>query len=100
MAKPRCERCSRELATGGIYRVRIPGGTMIKCRRCAMLHGPMLRRSLRVALFVGVALTALNQGDVLLEHGLSGNLWWKIPLTFVVPFCVASYGALSNAREG
>ena len=46
---------------------------MVKCRRCAMLHGPMLRRSLRVALVVGAALTALNQGDVLLEHGLSGK---------------------------
>jgi hypothetical protein len=57
-----------------------------------------LRRSFWVAVVVGSLLTALNQGDVLLEHGVSGHLVWKIPLTYVVPFCVATYGALANAR--
>ena len=32
------------------------------------------------------------------EH-FDPDLWWKIPLTYCVPFCVATYGALANARR-
>ena len=44
-------------------------------------------------------LTALNQGDVLLAGDLSNALYWKIPLTYCVPFLVATYGALINNRK-
>ncbi len=56
----------------------------------------MLGRSLRVALVVGVVLTLINQGDTLLGGPWAAALLWKVPLTFVVPFCVATWGALSN----
>ncbi len=81
------------------YTLRTSGGRLRKCLRCALLHGPMPRRSQYVALIVGTLLVALNQGDVLGAHGVSGALWWKIPLTCVVPSCVATYGALANARS-
>ena len=50
-------------------------------------------RSLRVALVVGVVLNLINQGDALLA-GVQ-PVWWKLVLTFCVPFCVASYGSYS-----
>ncbi|MCY3691029.1 MAG: nitrate/nitrite transporter NrtS [Chloroflexota bacterium] len=48
---------------------------------------------------VGTVLTALNQGDAILSGQLVGALAWKIPLTYCVPFVVATYGALSNSRN-
>ncbi|MGH7333251.1 MAG: nitrate/nitrite transporter NrtS, partial [Candidatus Rokuibacteriota bacterium] len=56
----------------------------------------MLGRSLRVALVVGVVLTVINQGDTLLLGSWTAALLWKVPLTFMVPFCVATWGALSS----
>jgi hypothetical protein len=59
----------------------------------------MLRRSLIAAVVVGSALTMLNQGDTLLSGQWANALYWKIPLTYCVPFCVATYGALTNSRQ-
>lgn len=58
------------------------------------LRRPVLLRSLRASAVVGTLLTLLNQGDYLLSGDLPPALWWKIPLTYVVPFVVATYGAL------
>ncbi|WP_216635549.1 nitrate/nitrite transporter NrtS [Croceicoccus bisphenolivorans] len=55
-------------------------------------------RSLVVALIVGSILNAINQGDKI--AALDGIVWWRVTLTFVVPFCVASYGAYSAFRNG
>jgi len=51
------------------------------------------RRSLAVAVVVGSILNLINQGDALLGTG-SVN-WLKIALTYVVPYCVSTYGAMS-----
>jgi len=58
----------------------------------------MLRRSLITALVVGTILTAINQGNLIVQGNLSPILLWKIPLTYCVPFCVATWGALINSR--
>jgi|CXWL01.1.fsa_nt_gi hypothetical protein len=55
----------------------------------------ILRRSAGAALVVGTVLTLLNQGDALLRGSFSASLWWKVPLTYLVPFLVATYGALA-----
>lgn len=60
-------------------------------RRC--VDGPVLRRSLGVSVIVGTILTAINQGDVILA-GEQPTIW-KVVLTYIVPFCVATYGAYS-----
>jgi|TARA_B100000678_G_scaffold205973_1_gene173553 uncharacterized membrane protein YiaA len=52
-----------------------------------------------VALVVGSLLTLLNQGDILFAGSWKAALYWKIPVTYCVPFCVATYGALSNAHR-
>ena len=59
----------------------------------------MLRRSAIVAVFVGTVLTFLNQGDTLLAGEWTNALYWKIPLTYCVPFLVATYGSLAAARR-
>lgn len=51
------------------------------------------RRSLTVALIVGAVLNLINQGDALLRNGDISLV--KMALTFVVPYCVATYGAVS-----
>lgn len=61
------------------------------CRYCVCDGVP--RRSLLVALIVGTVLNLINQGDALLGAGELN--WTKAVLTFVVPYCVATYGAVS-----
>jgi hypothetical protein len=51
------------------------------------------KRSLVVALIVGTVLNLINQGDALVA-GARLNLT-KLILTFVVPYAVATYGAVS-----
>jgi len=58
-----------------------------------------LGRSLLIALFVGTVLTAINQGNLLLDGEFPAALYWKIPLTYCVPFLVATAGAVLNARD-
>ena len=95
-----CARCGRTVG-GSSYTFRPVGAPtgITKCLKCALLHRPMLRRSLIASVLVGTALTALNQGDTILTGELLGALAWKIPLTYCVPFIVATYGALSISRN-
>jgi len=51
------------------------------------------RRSFFVALLVGTVLNLINQGDALL--GETPINWFKIILTYFVPYAVCTYGAVS-----
>jgi len=57
------------------------------------LEPGVARRSLIVAVLVGTLLNLINQGDALFA-GRTIN-WAKVLLTFIVPYCVATYGAVS-----
>jgi hypothetical protein len=93
-----CERCHRASSTG--FRLDTAGGTPdLVCLRCVLRHGPLLRRSVGVALVVGTVLTAINQGDAIASGDWSAALAWKIPLTYLVPFLVAMWGALTSLRH-
>ena len=101
-----CERCNRTFGKGWSFAFKKPvtEGTAdervtVKCSRCAVRHLPMLRRSFIVAVVVGTILTLLNQGDILFAGNWQGALYWKVPTTYFVPLCVATYGALSNSRR-
>jgi hypothetical protein len=59
---------------------------------CAVSDG-VPRRSLYVALIVGTVLNLINQGDALL--GMASVNWWKLVLTYCVPYVVCTYGAVS-----
>ncbi len=57
----------------------------------------VFKRSVLTALVVGTILTAINQGDVILAGEAPSFL--KIGLNYLVPFCVATYGAVSAKRS-
>lgn len=58
----------------------------------ATSHGVPVR-SLKVALVVGTALNLINQGDAL--FGAAAMNWWKVVLTFAMPYAVSTYGAVA-----
>ena len=76
-----CDRCGRHSGKGWSFAFKKPvpegaedAGVITKCSRCAILHRPMVRRSLIVALVIGSILTLLNQGDVLFSASACGRL--------------------------
>ena len=94
-----CAACGRAVAHGRGYAFRAHDGQTLHCWRCAVRHRPIMRKAAQTAVVVGTILTAINQGDALLNHHLTAALLWKIPLTYVVPYCVSTYGALSISRR-
>ena len=54
------------------------------------------RKALLTALVVGTILTAINHGDTILAHE-----WPPLPkvvLTYIVPYCVTTWGAITGKR--
>ena len=92
-----CARCAAPLGRG--VRLDGAGGLQVVCVRCALRDRALVLRSLRVALVVGTILTAINQGGAILSGAWTASLAWKIPLTYVVPYVVATWGALGSLRE-
>ena len=59
----------------------------------------VVRRGLKVSLIVGTILVAVNQGDAIIGGNLSAAAIWKIPMTYLVPYCVSTYVAVSSIIE-
>ena len=57
---------------------------------------PVIRNSLIVGAIVGTILNMINQGEYIAGDGPVN--WFKLGLTYCVPFCVATYGAFAAAR--
>jgi hypothetical protein len=57
-----------------------------------------MRTAAVTAVVVGTVLTAVNQGTVLADARFPAELWWKVPLTYCVPFCVSTFSALRISR--
>lgn len=55
---------------------------------------PNLRRTLRIALVVGLLLTAVNLGSVIAAGDETVATWIRVGLNFVIPFCVSNAGLL------
>ena len=53
----------------------------------------IVRRSLILAAIVGTILNIINQGDAIFSGG--PVVAWKLVLTYCVPYCVATYGAVT-----
>ena len=51
------------------------------------------RRAFMVALVIGSILNLINQGDAL--YGGGSLNWMKMALTYLVPYAVSTYGAVS-----
>ena len=54
------------------------------------------KRAFFTALVVGTLLAAINHGDVILS-GIAPPVW-KIRLTYCVPYCVTTWGAITGKR--
>lgn len=54
-----------------------------------------VHRSLRIAAVVGSILVAINYGDRILAGTIGRIEFIKIGLTYCVPYCVATYAAVS-----
>lgn len=65
--------------------------------RAIVFERGIVRRAAVVALIVGTILNLIAQGDFLIE-GAAIN-YWKICLTYSVPYCVATYGACTARIE-
>jgi hypothetical protein len=54
------------------------------------------KKAILTALVVGTILTAINHGDVILSG--SAPPPWKVILTYCVPYCVTTWGAVTGKR--
>jgi hypothetical protein len=59
--------------------------------------GSSVRRSLLVAVLIGTLLNGINQGPEIING--HWPVWWKLILTYFVPFAVASYGSYAAFRS-
>jgi len=56
----------------------------------------VVKRAIIVALIVGTLLNLINQGN----HFFTGTVvWWKLILTYLVPYCVSSYSSASEKAK-
>ena len=90
-----CARCGGPLAERSGY--RLPDGER-RCVRCVWRHRAIVRRALVTALIVGTILTIINQGNHLLAGEISWPLLLRIGLTYLVPYCVSTSGAIGLSR--
>jgi hypothetical protein len=67
------------------------------CRYC--LRREHLRRTVGIALVVGLVLTAINQLQVILGGHATAATWARCGANFVVPFIVSNLGLLSGRRS-
>ncbi len=70
------------------------GGTREALAYC--LRRTHLRRTTRIAFVVGVLLTAINQGAVILGGNASTLTWVRTAANFLIPFVVSNLGLLSG----
>lgn len=57
-----------------------------------------LRRTVRIAIVVGILLTLINQGSVITAGHATTATWVRCGLNFLVPFLVSNAGLLSARR--
>lgn len=88
-----CGSCGQPISAG----FQLRGGD-IRCWRHVIAHPAVWRRSVITALIVGTILTAINQGNLILQHGFTHEILLKMALTYCVPFCVSTSGGLGAAR--
>ena len=58
----------------------------------------VVRRGLKVGLIVGSVLTVINYGDALIEGSFMAADWWRVGLTYMVPYCVSTYVGVDAIR--
>ena len=59
-----------------------------------LLEPQLSLRSLKLAIVVGTVLVAINYGDLILRGDTEKIEWYKIALTYIVPYFVSTYSAI------
>lgn len=59
---------------------------------------PVRQRAIKVALLVGVILAVINYGDKIINGSFELRDLTKMFLSFLVPYCVSTYSAVSAMR--
>jgi hypothetical protein len=62
------------------------------------LRRDVVNRAIKVSLIVGSILIVINYGDVMIAGETYSAMVWKIPLTYAVPYCVATYASVEALR--
>ncbi len=66
----------------------------------AALEKGTVLMALKAALVVGTVLAAINYGDrILARHDMRALDWVKLGVSYLVPYCVATYGAARYATR-
>jgi hypothetical protein len=73
-------------------------GAMSSWIRIALRKDVVLR-GFKVGGIVGTILVAINQGDLLMSGELPSEAAWKIPLTYLVPYCVSTFASVAAIRS-
>ena len=64
------------------------------------LRKSVIRRAVKIALIVGCLLALINHGDRIIFQDMKSVDWFKILLTFCVPYCVSTVSSvLAIKRE-
>jgi len=58
------------------------------------LSRDVVTRAIKVALVVGTVLAFINHGDKILTMTLTGKSIFQIVLTYLVPYCVATWSSV------
>lgn len=59
----------------------------------------VVRRSLKVSLLVGSILAVINHGDQLIGGTAAVDVFWKILLTYCVPYAVSTFASVDALRS-
>ncbi len=62
---------------------------------CIASSKELLVKASKIALVVGIILNLINQGEEILNLNMQEVNTYKLVLTFIVPFCVSMYTAVS-----
>lgn len=69
------------------------GFLAIACSRAVVI------RALRIAIIVGLVLAVINHGDKIVNGELSPGVFFKIFVTFFVPYVVSTYSSVLAVRD-
>jgi hypothetical protein len=59
----------------------------------------IVKRSLKVSAIVGSLLALINHGDKIIALSLDAPILLKIVLTYLIPYCVATWAAVQTVRS-
>ena len=63
----------------------------------SLVEPKILLRSLKIAAVVGTILVGINHGDLIIKGDTEKIEWYKIALTYIVPYCVSTYSAIVSS---